>query len=247
MNRASVSREELASRPGPALCGQAAHRVWDARLPGAGCPSAAGRGCRPAGRQGRVPRSLCSPRRCGGSRGSGRAAGPRDRTGGASRRKRRHRRRPAAPRSGPRPRGRLRAGRAKTADLLGPRAGLRGDRRELTAWPWAPLTRLPFPGHWSHQIRRLCARRRARRTLEAGLSASQGSRSNIHPLPASPGRAPDPHLPMAAASALDGVCPSGQDGAESHGLPHPQSPGHLPRALAYPKVPLPPFSQGRTA
>lgn len=48
LNGASVSREELASRPGPALCGQAAHQAWAARLLGAGRLSAAGRGRRPA-------------------------------------------------------------------------------------------------------------------------------------------------------------------------------------------------------
>lgn len=119
------------------------------RPPGLGCPPPGSwpplRGWkRTQASCGRVPGSPCSLQRCGGSRGSGRAAGPRDQ-------------------SGPRPGARLRA-----AALLGPQARPGGDGRALAARPWAPPTCLPLPGYWRHQPRRLRARGRAHRTLEAG-------------------------------------------------------------------------------
>lgn len=118
------------------------------RPPGLGCPPPGSwpplRGWkRTQASCGRVPGSPCSLQRGGGSRGSGRAAGPRDQ-------------------SGPRPGARLRA-----AALLGPQARPGGDGRALAARPWAPPTCLPLPGYWRHQTR-LRARGRAHRTLEAG-------------------------------------------------------------------------------
>lgn len=59
------------------------------------------------------------------------------------------------------PGGLLRVGFAESAELLSPQARLRGDRKEVAAQPRALLTHLPFPGHQSHLICRLCAQGQA--------------------------------------------------------------------------------------
>lgn len=182
-----IPRDAPAGRPDPAPwghgCPPCSRRVWDALRRGlAPFSLQQEKGARPAAGQGaagkRVPWPLCSPVGTGeglgvARKGEERRESPRRRetswrvvwrgrwpnpwlAAGPGRRALQRRATDCLARLCL-----LCVGFAESADLLSPRARLRGDRKEVAAQPRALLPHLPFPGHRSHQICRLCAQGRA--------------------------------------------------------------------------------------